>query len=1122
MSNYHYQVGGSLTTNAPSYVERKADRQLYESLKAGEFCYVLNSRQMGKSSLLVRTRHRLEAEGFKCTTIDMTSIGSETITPAQWYKGIVAEFLRGFKLLGKVNLKAWWQEREDISYLQRLSQFILEVLLETFPEERLFIFVDEIDSILSLDFPIDDFFALIRFCFNERANNSAYRRLTFAIFGVATPSDLIADKQRTPFNIGTAIELGGFELERVRPLARGLTVKEGDSRVVLREILAWTGGQPFLTQKLCQLVVNSSRDAVAGALSIPPGNEAFWVESVVRKFVIRKWQSQDEPEHLRTIRDRIERNEQRAARLLGIYQKLLGGEEVETDDSREQVELILSGLAVKQHGLLRVKNRIYEEVFNLEWVDKQLGKLRPYSETLKVWVASKQTDKSRLLRGQALQDALLWSQGKSLSDVDYQFLKASQDLDKQEMQICLEAERTKEVEARLAVQRLFLGAVSAALVVVTGLGALSFWQYRRAVESERHARISEIRALASSAEDLFARNQRLDALVEAIRAKRKLQNVGEADIETKSRVETALRRTVYEAVEFNQLLGHTAGVWGVAFAPNGQTLASASADSRVKLWGRDGRLLQTLEGHTAAVSGIAFAPDSQTLASASTDRMVKLWSRDGRLLQTLEGHTATVYGIAFAPNGQTLASASADSTVKLWSRDGRLLQTLEGHTATVYGVAFAPNGQTLASASVDSTVKLWSRDGRLLQTLEGHTAEVYGVAFAPDGQTLATASADRTVKLWSRDGRLLQTLEGHTATVWEIAFAPDGQTLASASTDSMVKLWSRDGRLLQTLKGHPSLVYGVAFAPNSQTLATASADITVKLWSRNGHLLKTLVGHTAGVREVAFAPNGQTLVTASADKTVKLWSRGGRLLQTLEGHTATVWGIAFAPDGQTLATASADKTVKLWSRGGRLLQTLEGHTAAVAGVAFAPDGQTLASASEDSTVKLWSRDGRLLQTLEGHTATVMGVVFAPDGQTLASASIDSTVKLWSRDGHLLQTLKGHTAIVWGIAFAPDGQTLATASLDKTVKLWSHDGRWLQTLEGHTAGVEVVTFAPDGQTLASASIDNTVKLWNLERILNLDKLAYACDWVRDYLRTNVELEQEDRKLCDGVGSDTQLH
>jgi hypothetical protein len=425
-----YKVGGSLENHDPTYVIRSSDQQLYHALKAGQFCYVFNSRQIGKSSLMVRTKHQLEAEGYACTVIDMTLIGSQDTTPLQWYKGIVMDLLRGFRCFDKLNFKVWWQEQEGISLLQKLSEFLEILLIQQFPEQNLCIFIDEIDSILSLDFPTDDFFALIRACYNQRAINPEYKRLTFALFGVATPSDLIADKTRTPFNIGTAINLTGFTLEECTPLVQGLTGIFEQPEALLQEILAWTNGQPFLTQKLLRLLVLNRQQKNDQNDLIAQNSPALWIKKIVRSQIIEKWESQDEPEHLRTIRDRLFHNSQQTGRLLGIYQKILQETQIDINESPEQIELLLSGLLLKDQGSLKVRNLIYKEVFNLLWVQQQLAQLRPYSQTFDAWIISCQQDESRLLRGQALKDAQIWSQGKSLSDLDYQFLAASVEADR--------------------------------------------------------------------------------------------------------------------------------------------------------------------------------------------------------------------------------------------------------------------------------------------------------------------------------------------------------------------------------------------------------------------------------------------------------------------------------------------------------------------------------------------------------------------------------------------------------------------------------------------------------------------------------------------------------------------
>ncbi|HEY9830583.1 MAG TPA: hypothetical protein V6D26_08390, partial [Stenomitos sp.] len=116
----------------------------------------------------------------------------------------------------------------------------------------------------------------------------------------------------------------------------------------------------------------------------------------------------------------------------------------------------------------------------------------------------------------------------------------------------------------------------------------------------------------------------------------------------------------------------------------------------------------------------------------------------------------------------------------------------------------------------------------------------------------------------------------------------------------------------------------------------------------------------------------------------------------------------------------------------------------------------------------------------------------------------------------LHTIQGHNSGIWSVAFSPDSQTIATGSNDGMIKLWKSDGTLLTNLIGHSAGVKGLAFAPDGKTLASASEDKTVILWNLEQSVELDKVVAAgCDWVRDYLLTNVEVKEEDRHLCDGA-------
>ncbi|UNU25696.1 WD40 domain-containing protein [Microcoleus vaginatus] len=1046
MAVYQYQVGGCLEYEHPTYVKRQADSELYDSLIAGEFCYVLNSRQMGKSSLLVQTMKRLrEKAGFKCMEIDLTDIGRESSDC--WYFGIISELVRDGALSRKVDADSWWQQRQLLSPSQRLSQFIEDILL-TEISQNIVIFIYEIDSILNLSWK-DDFFLLIRASYNKRAMNSEYKRLAFCLLGVATPADLIRDKDRTPFNIGKAIDLTGFTFEEARPaLIPGLMGERSPeiSEEILAEVFNWTNGQPFLMQRLCRLMVYQSARGISD------------VKALVQKYVIDNWEANDEQEHLKTIRKRLLLDYQdRTALLLGIYQQILtdADRKICADNSLDQRRLQLSGLVVKRNGYLQVYNPIYADIFDLNWVQQELAKLRPYQENFAAWIASNREDTSRLLRGQALDDAWEWKKGKRLSDEDNDFLEDSRDEKLKELMTNNESLREFRKQFREVFQ-----------IEEAGRNALKLFQSKR-------KQIEALRAAIKAGEDL----------------KKWMPDNPPLSEYPITNILLALQEILAKIRERCQFVGHNGRVNSVCFSPTGNAIATASDDSTAKLWDLQGHCLMNFIGHNGSVNSVSFSPTGDAIVTASDDKTAKLWDLQGNCLLTFTGHNYLVKNVSFSPTGDVIATASFDGTAKLWDLQGNCLLTFAGHNYLVTNVSFSPNGDVIATASSDKTAKLWDLQGNCLLTFTEHNDSVWSVSFSPNGNAIATTSSDKSAKLWDLQGNCLLTLNRHNDLITSAYFSPNGDVIATASDDKTAKLWDLRGNYLVSFTGHNNCINSVSFSSTGDAIATASDDKTAKLWDLQGKCLVTFTGHNKSVTSVSFSPTGDTIATASDDKTAKLWDLQGNCLLTFTGHNDSLWSISFSPNGDVIATASSDRTPKLWDLQGKCLITFAGHNHLVNSVSFSPNGDVIATASSDRTAKLWNLQGNCLVTFTGHNNSVNSVSFSPNGDAIATVSSDKTGKLWDLQGNCLVTFTGHNHSVNTVSFSPAGNVIGTASSDRTAKLWDLEGNCLVTFIGHNHFVNSVSFSPTGDTIATASSDCTIKLWDLQGNLLADFSGY---------------------------------
>ncbi|MEM9150903.1 MAG: AAA-like domain-containing protein, partial [Cyanobacteria bacterium P01_F01_bin.3] len=652
-----YTSGGTVQAGKGVYLPRAADAELLQLCREGQFAYVLTSRQMGKSSLMIQTARALSDEGIVPIVIDLTDIGVQGIAAEDWYLGFLLELEDKLEQSGEFlepDVYEWWQAHEHLTLTQRFNRFFRAVLLAEVAAP-IVVFVDEIDTSLSLDFT-DDFFIGIRSFYTARAQESVFQRLSFVLIGVATPSDLILDARRTPFNIGDRVELTDFTAEESRPLSAGLGLPEVAAQEVMAWVLDWTGGHPYLTQRLC--------------IELTRRGQESWTESGVARVVEETFfgETGKQDDHLKFVRDMLTERAPTPLAVLQTYRDVYHPQRVVPDDEQSIVKshLKLSGVVKRERDALEVRNPIYGNVFDQQWIRQ-------------VWPEGwwdRIKPAMPLIAGLGLVAAAL--SGLSWYAIDRAAF-AEEQQKKTAIALAGEAEQREVAEAQ-----------------------------RRIAEAQRDAAIASEKAAEAARQDADKKRAEAEA------AEKTAEAAKQAEAEQRQAAE---QQTLIAQQERSRAEQQTLVAQQQQKKAEDATSQAKYQETVARLQAQAATVLNWIPTPIRATKGLVTsiatleqsekeAPQVMDTARASLLNAVQIAREKNRL----EGHTGQVYSVAVSRDGNTIVSSSSDNTVRLWDRQGNPIgEPFEGHTDYVSSVAMSPDGNTIVSGSGDNTVRLWDR-----------------------------------------------------------------------------------------------------------------------------------------------------------------------------------------------------------------------------------------------------------------------------------------------------------------------------------------------------------------------------------------------------------------------------
>lgn len=1048
-----YVAGGTLGLDVPSYVERQADRELLAALEAGEFCYLLTSRQMGKSSLMVRTANKLRERGRRVVVLDLTALG-QNLTAEQWYDGMLVRIAAQSGL--EEELERAWKQAEHLGPVQRLFWAIEHALLAG-QTSSWTIFIDELDVVRSLPFSTDEFFAAIRECHSRRTENTAWNRLTFCLLGVATPGDLVRDVRMTPFNIGRRVELHDFTWEESQPLARGLGRSGGggsgwSGSDCLDRVLYWTNGHPYLTQRLCRAVAD------AGAA----GAEARTARELVDQVCAEKFLSQRAREiddNLVFVRERLLRDENEKAALLHGYHQVLRGrlKAPLTRANDATSSLRLAGLIRIEDDFLTVRNRIYRRVFSRRWVMANMPDAELRRQRTAFWRG--------VFRAAAATFILLFILGSFLAYAQHQ------------------NRRVREI-ARRQQHQLYAAHLNVA---------------HRSIEAGNTARASELLKLYKpevNGEDLRGFGWRylwpLCQQDEVLRLD--LGGGSRSDVtfgpsgamfavagdDREIRVYNAASQKLLRTVDAGQ-----GTLLDLRLSPGGAWIVASKSEQGVLVFETaTGKIQHRLAAFGVNILDARFLNEGRWLALVGADRLGRvidlqsgrvLFSRRLRPVEIVAGIDPIAYQFALV--------RQSDRALEIWDWRSQNIFKMRLDGLFTSG-AFSKDGSLYAASTADGPILVFEvRSGKALATLASPRSSSL-LAFSPDGRRLAAATEDAQIRVWQLSSSILErSLKGHTSPATSIHFSPEGRHLISASSDQTVRLWDLgttwtedNQRVMETA----SPIYSADFSADGRMIVSSEADGTIRLWDAAvGTTLKTIVARQNEVGHCTkVLGDGRLLLTGFSPGSSRsiLWNlRDQSKVATVTRESDNLLSWSVAKQSSVLA-AGTDRGIRRWELAGqRELPPVAAGSARIEFVAISPDARQLIFAGSDRMLRIRNLDTDTDEgVLTSRQAMPSAGYFFPDNRTVAIVFLDGRIQLWSLpDKRLLNSF--HAGQVT-LAVSPDMKTLA-AGAGPSVWLW--DTRTTQEmfpLPGHRSSVNTVAFSPDGNSLMSSGEDRTLRVW----------------------------------------------